>query len=176
MRNVRPLVKVGLVLAGYLGAFLVAAGAFYVRMRQTAGDPDAHGGMQAFGDVMLFIFVFGFTALLPTGLALYFLRPVRRFWTVVSMCALALASTGVVAAVLYWTMRSLPRSESPLYMAGELSVQRTIVAPLFIAAFLFGAVFAPAKGPRWALAIAAVCEAVSAAPWFLSALASFISR
>lgn len=66
--------KVGLVIGGYVAACLVAVGAVYVNGLLT---PDAvkqaSSGMSAFGDMILLIGAFGFCALFPTGLALYFL-------------------------------------------------------------------------------------------------------
>jgi hypothetical protein len=67
--------------------------------------------MYAFGDAMLFGSVFGLFALFPTGLALYFLRPFKRFWTVFSIASLTLAFTSLVAAsvfVLGYTQPSEP--------------------------------------------------------------------
>jgi hypothetical protein len=74
------LVKFGVVLAGYLAAGLVAGAALEIRLLNTQGpDAQGSGGMYAFGDAMLFSAVFGVTALLPTGLAIFFLRHRRWF-------------------------------------------------------------------------------------------------
>lgn len=70
--------KLGLVISGYAGACLLAGGIVY--MYQLFSDhaaAQASGGMYAFSDLLLFFGVFGGLALLPTGLALYFL--VRSF-------------------------------------------------------------------------------------------------
>ncbi|MBI5248978.1 MAG: hypothetical protein HY912_05735 [Desulfomonile tiedjei] len=102
----------GAVLAGYLTAFLLASGAVHYQQLQTLGDPQAQAssGMYAFGDAILFMFVFGVVALFPTGLALYFLRPFRSFWTALSIASLALAVTGMVAA----SVIALASSQPPL--------------------------------------------------------------
>ena len=72
------LTKLGVVISGYAVACLVASGAVYVNQLFTQNAAaQASGGMYAFGDLLLFIGVFGVLALLPTGLALYFL--VRAF-------------------------------------------------------------------------------------------------
>jgi hypothetical protein len=72
--------KAGLVSVGYVLACLAAGGAVYVNGWLT---PDAvkqaSGGMSAFGDLILLMGTFGFCALLPTGLALYFI-----VWAVIS--------------------------------------------------------------------------------------------
>ena len=66
------LAKLGLVIGGYITACLIAYGAVYIN--DLFIDPAvASGGMSAFGDLILFIGVFGVFALFPTGLALYFL-------------------------------------------------------------------------------------------------------
>lgn len=66
--------KISLILAGYLAACLVASGAVYVNQLFTpASAAQASAGMSAFGDFILFVGAFGFLALFPTGLVLYFL-------------------------------------------------------------------------------------------------------
>src|SRR5580765_6776521 len=98
--------KIGLVAVGYVAAILAATAAVAIR---TALTPDAveqaSSGMYAFGDALLFIGVFSVIALIPTGIALFFLRPYPRFWRIVSGLCLAVAATGVVAAVLFQTGR-----------------------------------------------------------------------
>jgi len=68
------LTKLGLVLGGYVIACLVASGVVYVyeRFMQDAAA-QASAGMYAFGDLILFVGVFGVLALFPTGLALFYL-------------------------------------------------------------------------------------------------------
>src|SRR5205809_3168736 len=59
--------KVGVVLAGYAAALLVVCAAFYVRGLLTQNNTaEASGGMQAFGDFILFGGLFGVLALVPT--------------------------------------------------------------------------------------------------------------
>ena len=112
------LVKCGAVLAGYMIAVIAASAAVAVRVANTQGlDAQASAGMYAFGDLILFLGVFGILELFPTGLALYFLRRFERFWTVFSAAALviAIASTqpsrsawGVLAAIGFWRMLIAP--------------------------------------------------------------------
>ena len=74
------LAKLGLVIGGYVMACLVASGAVYVNGLFTQNAvAHASSGMYAFGDLILFVGVFGTLALFPTGLALYFL--LRKFMT-----------------------------------------------------------------------------------------------
>ena len=74
------LTKLILVISGYVAACLVASGAVYVNglFTQNAAA-QASAGMYAFGDLILFVSVFVFLALFPTGLAFYFL--LRKFLT-----------------------------------------------------------------------------------------------
>lgn len=68
------LAKLSLVIGGYILACLVASGAVYVNQLFTpSAVAQASSGMYAFGDLLLFVGVFGVLALFPTGLALYFL-------------------------------------------------------------------------------------------------------
>jgi len=170
--------KAGIVFGGYAAAFLLAVAAFEVRQWMAANnlDSQASSGMSAFGDSVVFVFVFGVAALVPTGLTLYFLRPVRRFWTVASIGALVFAATGMAAAVLFWTTRSQPPGNSPFSLAAEMSLGRMLVSPLITAAFLVCAGFAPATGPRRAFALAALCEGGAAAPWFLFVLYNILLK
>lgn len=66
--------KAGLVVGGYVLACLVASAAVYVNGLLTPADVKLNSsGMTAFGDTILFIGAFGFCALFPTVLGIYFL-------------------------------------------------------------------------------------------------------
>jgi len=70
----------GLVTSGYVAACLIASGSVYVYQLFTQdATSQASAGMFAFGDLILFVGIFGVLALFPTGLALYFL--LRKFLT-----------------------------------------------------------------------------------------------
>ena len=78
MPKMSRLAKVGLVAGGYLAACLIASGVVYVwELFSQGAVAQASSGMYAFGDLLLFIGVFGVLALIPTGLAVYFL--IRKF-------------------------------------------------------------------------------------------------
>jgi hypothetical protein len=165
--------KVTMVAGGYIAAFLLASGAVAVRMANTSGpDAQAAGGMYAFGDAVVFIAVFGVFALLPTGGALYFLRPYRRFWTVLSLLCLAVAVTGLTAAILFAVGRDA--TTSLLATWAGLSVLRILVAPLLALAFLVCALFTPYRPPRFAFLAATAMEAAVTAyagvVWFVPML------
>ena len=66
--------KLRLVIGGYVAACLLASGVVYVYQLLTDNAvTQASSGMYAFGDLLLFVGMFGILALFPTGLALYFL-------------------------------------------------------------------------------------------------------
>ena len=75
-------VRIALMLAGYTLA--LAASAVSVALYDRGFSPtdsQAMGGMIAGGEMMLGGAVFCMLSLLPTGLALWFLRGSRRFWS-----------------------------------------------------------------------------------------------
>jgi hypothetical protein len=161
--------KVTVVAGGYVAAFLAASAAVAIRMATTRGDPQAAGGMYAFGDSVVFVAVFGVLALVPTGGALYFLRPYRRFWMVLSLLCLAVAVTGLTAAILFAVGRHA--TPSPLATWAGLSVLRILVAPLLALTFLVCALFTPHRSPRLAFLAATTIEAAvtayAGAGWFV---------
>ena len=167
-------VKFGVVLAGYVMAVVAASAAVEVRLLHTQGpEAQASAGMYAFGDALLFLAVFGVAAVLPTGLALYYLRPYRWFWTALSIAALAIAVTGLLAASVYAlaACQPLPR-ESLLMFWAAIAVLRMLAAPLLATAFILSGIIAPNRTSRWSLLVAAGMEGAVAAyavlHWFAS--------
>jgi hypothetical protein len=119
----KPFLKVGVVAGGYMAALIVASAAVGIRLASTSGpDAQASSGMYAFGDALLFVAVFGVAALVPTGAALFFLRPYRHFWTVLSAFGLGIAVTGLAAAILFAIGRHA--APSPIATWAGLSVLR----------------------------------------------------
>jgi hypothetical protein len=155
----KPALKVGVVTAGYLAAFLIAAAAVAIRLSETSGpDAQAAGGMYAFGDLALFVAVFGLAGLLPTGAALFFLRPYRPFWVAISGVGVLVALIGVAAAILFAFGRASPATSTIGMMAG-LSVLAILASPLLALAFFVAALLSPHNAPRRALLSAALLEA-----------------
>ena len=166
----KPFLKVGVVAGGYIAAFLVASAAVGVRLANTSGpDAQASSGMYAFGDALLFVAVFGGAALVPTGAALFFLRPYRHFWTVLSAFGLGVAVTGLTAAALFAIGRHA--APSPLATWAGLSVLRILVAPLLALTCLVCTVLSPYRFPRLAFLAVTVMEAAVSAyggfVWFV---------
>jgi hypothetical protein len=150
------MVKVALVVAGYVTAFCVAWAA--VAAHDATLDPvTAQGGMAAFGDAILFLGVLGVASVPATAALLFFLRPVAWFWTWLGGIALALSATGVLASGFYVFGRTAP-AQTALGEAASASVLRMIVAPLFALAFLVAGVVAPSGRSRIVLLAATVVE------------------
>jgi len=146
--------KLGMVLAGYAAALLVSVAVFYIYvLARKVLTPDA-GGMQAFGDFLLFLALLGFSALIPSGLAMYFSRTSQKFWTVFSIASLLLATTGLIVALI---MGKLPQS-SWVAWVGLIGLLEVMGSPLFAVGFGISAVFAPDRRSRWFLIAAASIE------------------
>jgi hypothetical protein len=153
----KPILKVGLIIGGYIAAFLIASVTIAIWIAMTSGpEARAASGMYAFGDALLFIAVFGVSALVPTGGALFFLRPYRRFWTVLSVMAVLFAITGSIAVGLFAIGRE-PTSSVAVWAV--FSVPRILAAPLFALAFLICAVISPSRSHRSILLLATIFEA-----------------
>ena len=151
--------KIAVVAAGYLTAFLFASAAVAIRVANTSGpDAQASSGMYAAGDAMLFVGVFGVVGVIPTGVALFFLRPCRRFWTVLATLALGVAVTSLSAPVFFAIGRHVT-APSPLAAWAGLSVLVILIAPLLALGFLVGTVLAPYRVPRLTLLAATAAEA-----------------
>jgi hypothetical protein len=168
----RPLFKVAAVLGGYVVAIVAGCGAQYVGILGAQGpDVEASAGMYAVGDAIVFVAVFGVVSLLPTALALYFLRPFGAFWSALSIASVALAVTGV-GAMLLMRSASSEALDHPLGGASVLAAFLLIaVAPLLAGGFFISALVAPTRSARWTLVAAAIVEAVvgaSSLGWFLS--------
>lgn len=158
----RPLAKAGLVALGYVGALLVALAVVAFRVVTTSGpEAQASSGMYAFGDAVLFVNVFGVLALVPTVAALYFLRPHRPFWTALAIVAIAVALTGIAAAVVFAAGRH--ETSSTLAAWTALAVLRILGAPLLAIGWLACGLMAPARGPRLVLLAAVLLEAGTSA-------------
>jgi hypothetical protein len=167
----KPYVKKLIVLAaGYIAALVIAVAAVALRIKFLSGpDEEASSGMYAFGDALLFVTVFSICALVPSGAALFFLRPYRRFWLVFSALVVAVAVTGVPAAYLFQVGREPTASAFPAW--DVFLVLRLLVAPLLALTFLVCTALSPYRFARVALAAASALEtAVSAYAgwvWFI---------
>ena len=154
--------KLTLVLAGYAAALLVSFAVCYVLEKIFPG-PDPSGGMQAFGDMLRFLGLFGFLAILPTALGLYFLRPIEKFWIIFSYASLALALTAPLAALTFNKRFVIPWA----VIAGFLGLMEVLASPLLGLAFVICAWLAPFRRPRQLLLAASAIEFIVAGAAFL---------
>jgi len=145
--------KLWVVLSGYVAALAVSLAVYHIYVLLRRATPDS-GGMQGFGDLVLFLGVFGFSALIPTVLALYFLRPFPRFWTVFPNASLLVAVLGLVAAL----MMGKPPQSSWASVFGLLGLLEVMGSPVLALGFGFGAVVAPNRRSRWLLIAAVLTE------------------
>ena len=111
----KTIMKISLVLAGYGLAFACACLAAYWNDLRTAQFQDQSGGMVAGGEMILFIGVFAFCSVFPTGLALFFLRSQDQFWNFFSFFAIGLALTGPVAECYVLLVRIFTSSTPSLW-------------------------------------------------------------
>jgi len=155
-----PLAKIALVGAGYAGAFALASAVMAAYVVATSGpDRQTYGAMFDFGDSLLFLAVFGVAAVVPSGAALFLLRPYRAFWIALSAVGLAVAGTAAAAFLnfLSWKWAD-PQTLGGAWSA--LASLRILIAPLFALAFLACTVMAPSRRPRLALLAATATEAL----------------
>jgi len=153
-----PLQRAGFVMAGYAVAFALATIAVALHNQTlNAAGVDTSGGMHAFGDMLLFGAVSGMVGLLPTGLALVYLRAYPRFWLVLATAGFVFAMSGMVALLLYMAGRGEPQP-SALAIWAAFAMLRILPAPLFAAVDFVAAVIAPHRLARLALFAATVVE------------------
>jgi len=164
---VKALAKIGLVGAGYVGAVVIAWAVVAAHIAATQGpDRRDYAAMFDFGDTLLFLGVFGLAAVLPTGAALFFLRPYRWFWRKLSIVAIVMAATVTTAFVAILVGRGAGAG-SAANASAAVATLRILMAPMFGLAFFVSAVFAPSRKPRLALLAATAAEAMAFCGYFL---------
>jgi hypothetical protein len=153
----RAAAKIGLVAAGYVGAFLVASAVVAVYVASTSGqDRQTYGAMYDFGDSLLFLAVLGVAAVPATGAALFFLRPHRSFW--LAICAApAVAVTALVAMIECVAAQGAGGAAAHTAWSA-LAVLRILASPLFAGAFFLAALLAPGWAFRLVLFSATLIE------------------
>jgi hypothetical protein len=159
-----PLGKVGWVLTGYVLAVLIAAAvltceyaAYYV-----LGVHISNGGMQAFGDFLLFVAVFTVASIPASLLALRFLAACTAFWSAFAGVALAIGFAGLAASVeVIVGQRS---------MLADYAFLLVLSSPF--CALLFGVLgfFAPIRSCRQTLFAASATEVIAFTVWIMSCI------
>ncbi len=154
--------QVGIVVVGYGAAVGAAALAAHLYNLRVAALPyDTSGGMYAGGEMMSSLGAFLAVALVPTLLALWFLRRHERFWNGVAIASLAFAAAGLLAVLMPLVIRSPGGSTAPV-LVGLLALAQLLGVPLWSAAFVLFAALAPTRETRRKLLVAVGLELVIA--------------
>jgi hypothetical protein len=166
--------KLGVVLGGYALAFVVScvAVAIYDR-RFTPADNQTMGGMIAGGEMMYGGAVFVLIALVPTGLALWFLRRHRPSWALLTLGCLGFALLGLTAVFITFAPPA-PPTRGALALLELFAVVQMLGSPLWIAAFGLFALLAPARDLRIRMLAAIAIEIVIAGCAFVHFVATRI--
>ena len=164
----RAAAKVGLVAAGYVGAFVIAYVVVAVYIFSTSGpDRQTYAAMYDFGDSLLFLAVFVVAALPATAAALFFLRPHRSFWLALCVVVPAVALTALVALIEYVGAKGAAHNS----WSAVAAALRILASPLFAGAFFLSALLAPGRAFRLVLFGATLIEMLvcgwMALTWFL---------
>ena len=155
--------KLGLVLGGYALAFVASGICVFLYDRQwTPADNQAMGGMIAGGEMMLGFAVFCLVSILPTGLALWFLRDSRRFWSAFTTAGLFFAIAGLLIVLTPLAVRGATQTVPVFVWLDLVAIVQMFGSPLWIAGFLMFAVLAPARDLRRRMLFAAAIEVVIA--------------
>ena len=155
-------VKWGVVLAGYALAFAVSALAVAIYDRRfSPADNQAMGGMIAGGEMIYGTGVFVLASLVPTGLALWFVRRHRPTWSAFSTVCLTFAVAGLSAVVIMIATRGATRP-GIIMLVDVFSLVQMLGSPLWIGAFALFALLAPARDLRRRMLVAAAIEVVVA--------------
>jgi len=154
--TLRTPAKIGIVFTGLVLACAIAWVAVELRQLVTpAALVQGSPGMYAFGDTLVGVAVFGVVALVPLALALYWLRPVVLFWSVLVAGATMWALTGIAAlAVNIW-------AGSTGNWWAFMAMARLGVIPLSALALVTCALFAPLPRQRWPLLAAGIVDGLS---------------
>lgn len=170
--NMNRWTKVAIVLAGYAVALVASVGfvALYDR-HFTSADNQTMGGMIAGAEFMYGTGVFLLIGLVPTSLALWWLRKSRAAWAWFTGLGLAFAFSGFASVVVTLTLREPPRA-LPAVLASVFGVAQMLGSPLWVGGFGLFALLAPARDLRRGLLIAAGVEVAVAA----CAIVHFVHR
>jgi hypothetical protein len=145
-----------IVLVGYAAAFLLSLLAVKAYIALTPQvDRQGAAGMTAFGDSILFAGLLAVASAPVTCLALFYLRPHRRFWQAAVWSAALIAATALLALV-----GSLPRFHASASGWVMFSPIRVLLAPIFGLAFVLLAIFCPVRPYRFGFLAAVLIEAV----------------
>jgi len=156
----KPVAKMGVIAAGYCIAVVIAMLVVRVYIGATSSvDRQGAGGMSAFGDSLVFLAALGVAAIPATGAALFVLRSRPAFWRALSVGALIVACTALLALVL--SVESARIAGTRLQVWGMAAPLRILIAPLLALFFLLSGLFAPTRSARLRLIGAAAIERIA---------------
>jgi hypothetical protein len=140
--------RVGIVVVGYVAAVATAVvAAWLYDVRVSALPYDTSGGMYAGGQMLTSLAAFLVVALVPTALALWFLRANRMFWNAVAVVSLAFAGLGLIAVLAPLGYRT-PSQNIGTMLLELLGLAQLLGVPLWIVAFVVFAFLAPHREAR----------------------------
>lgn len=155
-------IKIGIVILGYILAFVSALAAVFLQMLFTdATQGQASSGMAAFGDAILFLLVFGTLALVPTALAFFFLRPFTTFWNWFAAACVIFSLATPAVAIANTLMNAIGGyGDSVFGLALSLfGILGVFAAPVFLVGFLVLALMTPTSRARGGLLLSAGLQA-----------------
>jgi hypothetical protein len=151
--------QIAVVLGGYAAAIAAAVVAAWAYNWRVAKLPyDTSGGMYAGGEMMSSVAAFLCVALVPTLLALWFLRANERFWNVVAVASLAFSAVGLLAVLV--PLATSSTRNLALGLIGLVALAQLLGAPLWLLSFGLFACLAPTQRSRRKLLSAAAIEVV----------------
>ncbi|MGE3743646.1 MAG: hypothetical protein AB7I59_29580 [Geminicoccaceae bacterium] len=105
-------------------------------------EPEATGGMAAFGDLVLFLAVFSVAAVPPTVMIMRHLAGIAAFWVVWACTGVFVALSGLVASA-FIVLPELSRASHYPNVAMAAPLRILAGGPMFLA-FALSAFFSPA--------------------------------
>ena len=168
-RSVRA--KAAVVCGGYVLAVVAAWAAGHVYNARLSTLPyDTSGGMYAAGETMSALGAFLVVALVPTLLALWFLRGNARLWQVIAIASLAFACAGLLAVLAPLVVHEPPRDVATMLL-GLLGLAQLLGVPLWTVVFVLLALLAPTRPARrlliGAVGVELVIGVCSAIHWWV---------
>src|SRR5262249_54009324 len=123
----------------------------------TPAENNAMGGMIAGGEMMYGTGVFLLVALVPTALALWFVRRSRAIWSALSGAALSFAIVGLAAVLLTVALHG---QTLELELIGLFGIVQMFGSPIWAGGFALFSLLAPARDLRRRLLVATAIEVV----------------
>jgi len=168
-----PRAQIALVAGGYALAVVAGMAAGWIYDARMAAMPyDTSGGMYAGGEALTVLGTFLVAALVPTVMALWFLRRNETFWNAVAVSSIAFAAAGLVAVLMPLVARPDTR-HAAVALLSLLALAQLLGVPLWSVSFALFAVLAPTRPVRrkllFAVGIELVIGACAAVHWFVRA-------